>query len=150
VSRADTLFKRYEKTSFNFIPLIVNNKKKVYIITGPSASGVVIFGNDYLIEFDKKNNIKSKKSLHKNIIPVNYTDDEAEVMTIHNHLEETGDLITATDICTLLLYSPYTHWKQHYVMSEKYVSIWDCDKESLFVMDTKAWKKIYEDQKQKD
>lgn len=142
LSKTDTLFKRYEKTSLNLIPLIANNKKKVYMLTGPSASGVVIFGNDYLVEFDKKNNVRSKKALHKNLIPIKYTNSTDEKATIHNHLDESGYLMTATDICTLLLYSPYTQWQQHYVVSKKYVSIWDCDKENLTVLTKKAWDKI--------
>ncbi|WP_026990222.1 hypothetical protein [Flavobacterium subsaxonicum] len=143
--RTDTLFKHYKNTSLNLIPIIHNNKKKVYMLTGPSATGVVIFGNDYLVEFDKNNAIKSKKVLHKNIIPINYTDNEGEISTIHNHTKETGYLPTATDICTLLLYAQYTHWQQHYVISKKYISIWDCNKEEFFVMTTEAWEKISKD-----
>lgn len=149
VYKDTTLFKHYKNTSYNIVPIIVNNNKKVYIFTGPGNTGQVIFGNDYLIELDKRNNIKSKKALHKNIIPIDYGKDGQEVTTMHTHLEATGDLITATDVCTLLLYAPYANWSQHYVMSPKYISIWDCDKESLFVMTRKAWEKITESQKEK-
>jgi hypothetical protein len=138
----DTLFKQYKNTSLNLIPIISNNKKKVYMLTGPDSNGVVIFGNDYLVEFDKNKNIKSKKSLHRNIIPINYTNNQDEVTTMHSHTKETGYLPTATDICTLLLYAQYTHWQQHYIISKKYVSIWDCNKEEFFVMTTEAWEKI--------
>jgi hypothetical protein len=41
---------------------------------------------------------------------------------MHNHLHETGDLITSTDICTLMLYGKIYNMKQHFVISEKYVS----------------------------
>lgn len=141
----DTLFKMYKNTSLNFIPLIVKDKKKVYALTGPSISGVVIFGNDYLLTFDKKNNIASKKALHQNIIPIEYNNSSNEATTMHNHTEETGDLITATDICTLLLYGPYANWKQHIVVSKENVSIWDCSREELFIMTRKAWEKIQND-----
>lgn len=141
----DTLFKRYQKTSLNFVPLIIKNKKKVYALTGPSVSGVVIFGNDYLITFDKKNNITSKKELHQNIIPIEYNNSVDEVTTMHSHTEETGDLITATDVCTLLLYGPYANWKKHIVISKENVSIWDCSKEELLIMTRKAWEKISND-----
>ena len=43
--------------------------------------------------------------------------------TIHNHQEETGDFITATDICTLMLYEKFAKWKNHIVVSKKYMSI---------------------------
>ncbi|WP_116789002.1 hypothetical protein [Flavobacterium psychrotrophum] len=144
VYKDTTLFKHYKNTSYNLVPLIVNNKKKVYIFTGPGNTGQVIFGNDYLIEFDKKNVIKSKKALHKSIIPINYAKEGQEVTTMHTHLPSSGDLITATDICTLLLYAPYANWSQHYVISQEYVSIWECEKENLFIMTRKAWDKISE------
>ena len=68
------VFKHYTNTNLNYIPLIVGKEKKVYILTGTNTNGLVIFGNDYLITFDKKNRIKSKKGLHKNIIPIEYGD----------------------------------------------------------------------------
>jgi hypothetical protein len=43
---SDTLFKTYKNSNLNLIPLINNNEKKVYILTGPEQSGVVILGND--------------------------------------------------------------------------------------------------------
>ncbi len=98
--RSDTLFQIYENTNLNLI-LISNGEKKVYILTGPQQSGVVIFGNDYLVTFDKANKLIGKKRLHKNIIPLPYegTDDEKKTEgTVHSHLPETGDFITATDI----------------------------------------------------
>ncbi|MFL9844775.1 hypothetical protein [Flavobacterium rhizosphaerae] len=146
----DTIFKFYENTNYNFIPLITGKNKRVYILTGTNETGVVILGNDYLITFGKNNTIKSVKPLHKNIIPVNYAGEgQEEVVTVHSHLESTGDLITATDICTLLLYAPYARWRQHYVMSKDYVSIWDCEKETLMILTRKAWDKISEFAKDK-
>ena len=37
---------------------------------------------------------------------------------------EERDFITATDICTLMLYAEYTQWKTHNVVSENYLNIW--------------------------
>lgn len=53
------------------------------------------------------------------------TEGEQET-TIHSHLPETGDYITATDICTLMLYEKAAKWKSHNVVSEKFLNIWDC------------------------
>jgi len=150
VNKDTVLFKHYLHTSYNLVPLIVKGNKKVYIFTGPAENGKVIFGNDYLIEFDKRNNIKSKKALHKSMLRMDYAKEGQEVTTMHTHLDSTGDVITATDICTLLLYAPYANWSQHYVMSAKYISIWDCDKESLFVMTRKAWEKVQNLESDKD
>jgi hypothetical protein len=137
--KSDTLFKTYSNTSLNLIPLIYGKEKKVYILTGPKNSGVVIFGNDYLITFDNENNVISKKQLHMTIIPVYYgnekqTSDGKPFGSVHNHLPETGEFITATDICTLMLYEKFAKWEQHLVISEKYMNIWDCKRNSLVVI----------------
>jgi len=149
----DTLFKTYKNSNLNLIPLISNKEKKVYVLTGPHQNGVVIFGNDYLLVFDKDNQLLSKKTVHKNIIPINYElnepEDKQTVGAMHSHLPETGDLITATDICTLMLYEKFTKWKQHHVFSKKYVSIWNCLTDELLVVPMSTVEKINNDQEKK-
>lgn len=143
---SDTLFKKYQNTELNLIPLIENKAKKVYVLTGPKTRGVVIFGNDYLLRFDKLNNLVDTKKLHNNIIPIPYTQ-VADKAGLHSHLSETGDYITATDICTLMLYEKFAKWKQHYVISPNIVSIWDCEKDILATMTKAAWENINKDKK---
>ncbi len=141
----DTLFLSYENMHPNFIPLNDEKGKRVYVLTGPQKHNIVVFGNDYLITFDDQLNIKEKKRLHKNIIPIEYgdrTDGKVVDSTVHSHLPETGDLITPTDVCTLLLYSRFTGWKNHFVISDKYVSMWNCERNKLIVITTEAWKKL--------
>lgn len=142
----DTLFKTYTNTNLNLIPMISDGERKVYVLTGPQKTGVVIFGNDYLLTFDKKNNLKERKQLHRNILAIEYEeksgDEESQVATIHTHTPETGDLITATDICTLLLYEKYAKWKQHTVISANYVSIWNCRTDELVVLTKEAMDRI--------
>ena len=149
----DTLFKHYKNTSLNLIPLISNNEKKVYVLTGPQNNGVVIFGNDYLLTFDSENNLISKKQLHRNIITSNYgekTEDGKEVFgAMHTHLPETGDFITATDICTLMLYEKFAKWKQYMITSANYFSIWNCLSDQLTTLTNEAMDKIYKDQKKR-
>lgn len=149
---SDTLFKQYENTSLNLVPLIDGNERKVYVLTGPQEQGVVIFGNDYLMTFDKENNLLSKRQLHNNIIPI-YLDaaEEKEVnATMHSHLPETGELITATDICTLMMYGKFTTWKTHNVVSSEYMNIWDVQKNELNVVPMDVIRKIYKDQEKRD
>jgi hypothetical protein len=151
--QSDTLFKRYQNTNLNIIPLIHNKEKKVYILTGPQVSGVVIFGNDYLITFNSKNEITSKKQLHQNIIPIQYGSEEGEeeavIGSMHSHSHETGDYMTATDICTLMLYEKYTTWETHNVVSKKYINIWNCKTNSLMVIPMDVVKKIDKHQDKK-
>ncbi|MFT3935987.1 MAG: hypothetical protein QM726_20320 [Chitinophagaceae bacterium] len=143
---SDTLFKTYKNTNLNLIPLINGDEKKVYVLTGPEQNGVVIFGNDYLLTFDRSDNLVSKKQLHRNIIPINYGGKEEEGKeiegAIHMHLPETGDFITATDICTLMLYEKFAKWKQHNVVSKNYLNIWNCKTDELLVISMDAVKKI--------
>lgn len=149
---SDTLFKNYKNTNLNLIPLINGKEKKVYVLTGPQQNGVVIFGNDYLLTFDKNNKLKLKKQLHKNLIPIYFGEEEEEEKEVegamHSHLPETGDFITATDICTLMLYEKFAKWKTHNVVSEKYLNIWNCETDQLIVLPMKAFKDIIEDQEQ--
>ncbi len=146
----DTLFKQYENMNFNPIPIITNKEKKVFVLTGPQVSGIVVLGNDYLLTFDKKNKLKSKKALHKNIITIEYNADSKDGVAMHSHLKSTGALITSTDICTIMLYAKYAKWKQHIVVSEKNVSLWDCEKNDLLIMTMDAWEKIAKHQENKN
>lgn len=149
IMEKDTIFKHYKNSNLNIIPLISEGEKKVYILCGPTNNGVVIFGNDYLLNFDNKFNLKKTKQLHRNIIPIEFKKDEKDSETIHNHQEETGDFITATDICTLMLYEKFAKWKNHIVVSKKYMSIWNCKTDELFVMKTEVAKKINDLKKDK-
>ena len=150
---SDTLFKKYNNTNLNLIPLINGNEKKVYVLTGPTQNGVVIFGNDYLLTFDKENTLILKKQLHKNIIPIYYGEKEDNgkkiVGAMHSHLPETGDFITATDICTLMLYEKFAKWETYNVVSEKYLNTWNCITNQLTVISMDTIKEIDKKQKKK-
>jgi len=148
----DTLFKKYTNTNFNLIPVIYNEDRKVYVLTGPKNTGVVLFGNDYLMTFDRQDSLVSKKEIHRNLIPINFNmeeenEDKEVVATVHSHAAETGEFITPTDICTLMLYAKFAGWKRHVVISEKYVSIWDCVNESLVIMTTEDYERMRDEEK---
>jgi hypothetical protein len=143
--RADTLFKYYKNTNLNLIPLVHGGVKKVYVLTGPTVGGVMVIGNDYLLQFDANNKLAAKKSLHRNIIPIKFNEGEDAVGSVHTHLPETGDYITATDVCTLMLYSRFGKWESHFVISENFVSVWNCKNEQLTIMTREAWDKIMKD-----
>jgi hypothetical protein len=152
-AQTDSLFKWYEHMNFNLIPLVIGDERKVYALTGPEQDGIVVFGNDYLLTYDKDNTLVSKKQLHRNIITVDYGQaakkGQEVVSTMHSHLPETGDFITATDICTLMLYEKIAKWKQHMVVSASYVSLWNCETDQLVILTKEAMDKIYKDQEQR-
>jgi hypothetical protein len=145
---SDTSFKHYRNTGINVIPMIQKNIRKAYVLTSPKLNGMILFGNDYLLTFNLQNEIASITPLHKNLINISTQADSGKVIksTIHTHLPSSGDFITATDICTLMLYEKFTPWEQHYVVSKNDVSIWDCKKNELFILTMDAWKRIQADQ----
>ncbi|WP_367390059.1 hypothetical protein [Lewinella sp. LCG006] len=144
----DTLFKVYENTNLNLIPLISQGEKKVYVLTGPQKNGVVVLGNDYLLTMRNNNTVKRREKLHNNIISIPYGDSDQEIMgTMHTHNKETGPFITPTDICTLMLYAKFAGWKTHSVVSADYLNLWNCETNSLLVLTKDAVEKINTHQK---
>jgi len=143
--RSDTLFRTYKNTDLNMIPISDEKGKRVYIMTGPKTNGYVLFGNDYLITYNKNGEVETKSKLHEGLIPINYGGKDGKIIlaTMHTHLPIYSDYITATDICTLKLYEKFAKWGQHIVMSKDFVSVWDCKADKLFVLTKKAWDKIY-------
>lgn len=132
----DSLFKVYENTSLNIVPLISGNEKRSYVITGSSSMDYVMFGNDYVITFDKDNSVTGRKKLHNGLIPVKVEKDTGDRHfegPMHTHLPEYSDLMTPTDICTTMLYGRFVGWSKGIVTSMKYISIWDCDTKTLKV-----------------
>lgn len=143
-------FTFYENTSLNFIPLIRNGKKQVFILTGSQISDVVNIGNDYLLIYNKKHKLTKKEKLHNTLLQFKgKSDDPENPITSTHHSHTLSDIINSTDICTLLLYKDFVEWKQHYVISKKYVSIFDLEKEDLVVLTRKAWDKIAKFQEKK-
>lgn len=138
-SGTDTIFKFYKKSNYNVIPIIKNNQKKAFILTGTTENGKAIIGNDYLLIFDRKNEIIKTERLHNSLLYFNTNDDS--VGGAHNHINGKSELITSTDICTLMLYSRFSSWENHYVVSKDFVSIWDCKKNKLKVMKYDDWAK---------
>jgi len=143
VSNADKFFSFYENTALNFIPLITEKESKVFVLTGTQESGIVLIGNDYVLNYNKKGAFVKKEQIHKAILQFAYASENKEnptTSTLHSHV--VSDYISSTDICTLLLYKDYVEWKQHIVVSKTHVSIFDLENESLITMTMKAWKKL--------
>ncbi|WP_265429994.1 hypothetical protein [Chryseobacterium sp. YIM B08800] len=143
--KTDTIFKSYKNTSFNIVPLIKKNIKKVYVLTGPSVDNVVIFGNDYLITFNNKNEVKNVEKLHNSMIAQNINDEKIgkTISGIHSHVIENWQAITPTDICTLMLYQNLTDWGSYITISKKFTSIWNSNN-NIVIMKTEDYKKMTE------
>jgi hypothetical protein len=142
-TNTDNFFTFYENSSLNLIPLIVDGEGKVFILTGPQVSDIVILGNDYLLKYDKNNRFVEKEKIHKSMLQFPYksgTPGDTLTSTVHSHV--ITDCISTTDICTLLLYKDFVEWNQHYVISKKFVSIFDLKKEILVIIKRKVWEKM--------
>lgn len=133
----------YKNTNLNFIPIIKNRQRKVFIITAPIINNVLILGNDYLLTFNKKNQIINEEKIHNSLLEFPFSSENPEnkiTSTKHSHV--LSGIISSTDICTLLLYRDFVEWKIHYVIGKKYVSIFDLEKESLLVLTKEAIQNI--------
>jgi hypothetical protein len=140
-SNSNHFFSLYTNTSFNLIPVISASERNVYVVTASTQSGVVIIGNDYLLKYDSQNKFISRKKIHNSMIQLPAKNDTMDVTaTMHSHV--ISKFIDPTDICTLLLYKDFVDWKQHLVISKKYVSIFDLDKQNLVILKRKTWDKI--------
>ncbi|MFT4024157.1 MAG: hypothetical protein QM664_10285 [Flavihumibacter sp.] len=144
-------FERYDNTRLNIVPLINGNDKKVYVLTGPTSNGMIIFGNDYLLQFNAANEWLSTKKIHTTLLPVEFdpTGINDPQAGIHSHQPATGEYITATDIATLLLYQKFARWDNYIVVAQNHVSVWNCVNNSLFITTREAWEKTYRQQKKK-
>lgn len=141
IEDTEEFFKHYKFGSINLIPLINENGKRVFILTGSNKSDMVIIGNDYLLTFDNLYSLEKKEKIHNSIIqmPVNVKEGPVE-SSIHSHF--LNDFITSSDICTFLLYKNYFGYSRHLVMSKNYMSIFDTETETLEILTMEAYQKI--------
>lgn len=104
--------------SLNMELLPTSTGYKLYILTGTSQSQMIPFGNDYLFFADKNGTIISWKKFHSRLIytPTKGPDGEEVTQTTHSHLS-TEPFISATDICTFMLYASICGQKDFSVYS---------------------------------
>ena len=138
----DDFFLFYENTSNNIIPIIDKKERKVYILTASEQYGNVFIGNDYLLTFTPKGNLKDKRKLHNTLIEIPYKNPGKEKITTTMHTHILSNHIEPTDICTLLLYRDYVEWDEHFVIHKDYISIFDLKDEMLTIMKKKDFEKI--------
>lgn len=139
----DSLFLYYKNTNYNLIPLHHNGERKVYILTAPQVNGLIILGNDYVLTFDEQNNLTEKRKIHNNILSYEIGE-ESSVGGMHSHLPSTGDYITATDICTLMLYARFAGWETHTVVGPNFTSLWNCTTNTMIVVNSESFGKTIE------
>jgi hypothetical protein len=138
----DTFVSHYKGSNLNIIPIIDGKSKKVYVITGSEKGGVVLIGNDYLFTFDENNRFVKRQKLHNSLLRFEYSKEQPAFGVMHTHLKELGEYISVTDLCTLMLYQKRAGWQVHYVMSEHFVSLWNCEANTLSIITIEAFEKM--------
>ena len=140
-SDKEGFFRSYRNTNLNLIPYVVNNSKKLFIVTGGTITDTVFLGNDYYLEFNDKYEVTQKKRIHQSLIAIStgHNDKEKTVATIHSHVDDTN--ITTTDICTLMLYRDYVSWDTHMVMGKENVCVFDMKKGKWYLFPKSAFNK---------
>ncbi len=152
----DTLFfKLYAGTKLRVVPIDAGKEIKVFIYSSLMKEGVLPIGGDYLLVYNKKDNVLiSKEDLHQDCIFLSAeyhgSSGDASKATSHKHKPGTSPLITPTDIATLLLYKGQLQWDEHHVIGEKYTSIYSLVDKKLDVMLTKDYEALKELKKDKD
>lgn len=133
-NNVDSFFHFYEYTSPNLIPLIRDQERCVFVITG-SAKRELLIGNDYKLIFDNNNHLLSKMPLHNTLIRMKMDEGKKKSSgTFHTHTRADYPIVTSTDICSFLLYRDIFDIYQHTVISDKYFSLFRADLQTLIVL----------------
>jgi hypothetical protein len=122
--KEDSLFRYYEGTNFNFIPLIEPGNVRVYAVTSSNKGGVAYLGNDYLIRFNDSLHVIAREKLHESLIKIERSSEPAGGGTIHTHLDEYSPFMTPTELCTIMLYKEIINMRSLVVVSRYYTVIW--------------------------
>lgn len=132
--KGDTTFRYYENCNVNLVCVIDEKRKDVYVLTATSGLSTVLFGNDYLIRFDKSLKHISTERLHMALIPLHYPpENKDQVGIIHTHLPEFSPFITPTDICTAMLYAEIAQNRIFTTVSHDYFCHFDAKTMALHI-----------------
>ena len=114
------------------------DKLHAYVFSGTSVDSMIPIGNDYLMVFDDRGNVQRHQVLRTAYTTLRMNEVEPErdgtIKTYHSNKEETLRYIQPTDICNLLLYSPWKAVHEHYVISGRFVSIYSLKDKRLQIL----------------
>jgi hypothetical protein len=101
------------------------------------------------MSFTSAGKLNKVERLHNSYVPMQLPEGPTSVQAgMHSHLPA-HPYITATDICSLLLYQNAFPAEQHLVLGEDYVSSFNLPKQQLVFLTRKAFDKIYKDQQKR-
>jgi len=136
-----SFFKQYEGIALKAVPFDAGKEVKVYVYSSVKKEEVIPFGGDYLLVYDKKTKMMIEKTdFHDDcvFISVQYKGKsyDASKSTVHTHKENASELITPTDIATLMLYKNQLEWDEHHVIGGKYTSVFTLADRKLDILPT--------------
>lgn len=121
-------------------PIITPNGRKCYIMTRAVGYDKLIFGNDYVAEFNQANEMLSHKKLHPATIFTDFVNLEKETVNpnfnVHQHDVGHDELWSVTDIATALVYHPLGNWDTFLFKHGKTVDVL-----TYFTMQVVRWDK---------
>lgn len=130
-----------------FRPIITPKAHKLYYYSDPVNHDSIVFGNDYVVNFDQHNKFISKKSLHNHVSYYAIKDKSFPdtVLGYHSHTDEEDDDFTATDICKVIYHQTIAGWKNFVVEGKHFVTFWDYKKKKLIRYDAREFIDHYTD-----
>ena len=103
-----------------------------------------MFGNDYILHYNKKNFFIKREHIHESIVKLPFkSNNPGKKLTTTTHSHILSEYITPTDIFTLLSNKQKVEWEKHVVISKKSVSVFDMETETLEIMSLKEWQKMH-------
>lgn len=94
--------KEFGSLNFDFI-FMDEGIIRVYVLQGTVKNKTIPFGNDCSFDFNTDKELIAKRKYHSSLIPISFDEDDNIRSIAHSHLRG-NPYMTATDICTFLLY----------------------------------------------
>lgn len=115
--------------------IIEKKTDKFYAFMFPQQTDLknIIFGHDYLFTYRLDGEFKDFKFIHNNQIPMPFEKPSDSEVTLHTHANRNSEFISALDIASIIVCKDKLKWKKHFVVSKKYVSIFDLDSLTLTI-----------------
>ena len=142
-----SFFKHYAGVSMKAILMEAGKQIKVYVYSTTAKEGMVPIGGDYILIYDKKEKIIVEKTdLHKDLFFISTQFKgkayEASKATQHIHKDGAAELITPTDVATLLLYKSQLEWDEHHVIAGKYTCVFTLIDRKLTIVPTSEFEAL--------
>ena len=102
---------------------------RVYFLQGAKNNYVIPFGNDFCFDFDSSDKMIAKRKFHSGLLAAQWEKGNPPVYLCHSH---SGMLpITATDICTFLLYGADLYGMKNFAVFSTSIGVLEFDAEKF-------------------